>query len=90
MIYFLTIYSLVALLSLTDFIPKWRKAGAFFCVLLLSMLAGWRTMGGSDFFIYQDIYYGLGLNYFSAEAGYAFLSNIFSLMGLSFNGFLFF
>lgn len=90
MIYFLTIYSAIAALSLTDFIPKWKKAGAFLCILFLSMLAGWRPMGGSDFFIYQDIYYGLGLNYFSTEAGYALLSNIFSLSGFSFNGFLFF
>lgn len=90
MIYFLTIYSAVAALSLTDFIPKWRKWGAFLCILLLSMLAGWRTMGGKDFFIYQDIYYGLGLNYFSSEMGYAFINNIFSAIGFSFNGFLFF
>ena len=90
MIYFLTIYSAVAALSLTDFVPKWRKWGAGLCIVLLSMLAGWRTMGGSDFYIYQDIYYGLGLNYFSSEMGYAIINNIFSTIGFSFNGFLFF
>ncbi len=90
MIYFLIIYSAVAALSLTDFIPKWRKAGALACILLLSMLAGWRTMGGRDFFIYQDIYYGLGINYFSSEMGYAIINNLFSAAGFSFNGFLFF
>ena len=90
MLYFLIIYSSVVVLSFTDFVPKWRKIGSLGCILLLSMLAGWRTMGGSDFFIYQDIYYGLGINYFSSEMGYAIINNLFSAAGFSFNGFLFF
>lgn len=89
MIYFLSIYSAAAALSFTDFSPKLRRAGAFFCIILLSMLAGWRNMGGSDFYIYQDIYYGLALNYMSSEAGYALLNNLFSFLGFSFNAFLF-
>lgn len=90
MIYFLSIYSAVAALSFTDFSPKLRRVGSFFCVILLAMLAGWRNMGGSDFYIYQDIYYGLSLNYMSSEAGYALLNNLFSFVGFSFNAFLFF
>lgn len=90
MLYFLIIYSSVVILSFTDFVPKWRKIGALGCILLLSMLAGWRTMGGRDFFIYQDVYYGLGINYFSSEMGYAIINNLFSAAGFSFNGFLFF
>lgn len=90
MIYFLAIYSAAAALSFTDFSPKLRRVGAFFCIILLAMLAGWRNMGGSDFYIYQDIYYGLQLNYMSSEAGYALLNNLFSFLGFSFNGFLFF
>ena len=89
MIYFLIIYLTIAFLSLTDFIPKWRKLGAFLCIVLLAMLAGWRTMGGKDFFMYQDIYYGLALNYFSSEIGYVIANNFFANTGLSFNAFLF-
>lgn len=89
MIYFLTIYSAVAALSFTDFIPKLRKFGALMCIILLAMLAGWRNMGGSDFYVYQDIYYGLTLNYMSAEAGYAIINNLFSGLGFSYNAFLF-
>lgn len=89
MIYFLSIYLAVAALSLTDFVKKWRTFGAVLCVLLLAMLAGWRNMGGRDFFVYQDIYYGFSLNYFSSEMGYALANNIFSGLGFSFNAFLF-
>lgn len=90
MTYFVAIYFAVAALSFTDFSAKLRKVGAFLCIILLAMLAGWRNMGGSDFYIYRDIYYGLALNYMSSEAGYALLNNIFSFLGFSFNGFLFF
>lgn len=89
MIYFLSIYSAIAALSFTDFSPKLRRLGAFLCVLLLSMLAGWRNMGGKDFFVYQDIYYGLTLNYMSSEMGYTLLNNWFAELGFSFNAFLF-
>ena len=89
MIYFIVIYISVAALGFLDLTPRMRKICIFMSVLLLAALAGWRNMGGNDFYSYRDIYYGLTLNYMSSEPGYAFLNNLFSYLGFSFNGFLF-
>ena len=57
MIYFIVIYGIVILLSFMDFSKKLHIWGSCLSVLSLSMLAGWRTMGGIDFEGYRSIYY---------------------------------
>ena len=89
MIYFIVIYGIVILLSFMDFSKKLHIWGSCLSVLSLSMLAGWRTMGGIDFEGYRSIYYGFYTAYFENEYGYIWLSNLFSSLSLSYNSFLF-
>ena len=89
MIYFLSIYCLVIILSFTDFNKKYKRLGAIAIIILLAMLAGFRNMGGMDFLFYKDLYNRLALNYLSSEFGYALFNNLFSSLGFSFNFFLF-
>lgn len=90
MIYFISTVGTVILVGFSDFYPKLRKAGSWMSILVLSMLAGWRNMGGKDFFVYQNVYYGVIPAYFTDEKGYIWLNNLFSGLGLSYNIFLFF
>lgn len=89
MIYFFTTYITVAIAGISDFWPKLKKIGLVISIVFLSMLAGLRNMGGLDFEVYQSIYYGFGVAYFSDEIGYIFLNNLFSWAGVSYNIFLF-
>ncbi len=88
MIYFLTICSLVFVLSFTDFSQKFGNLGTNISILLLSMLAGFRNIGGKDFAVYR-FFYETGLSIGDTEFGYNFINMFFHNIGISYNMFLF-
>lgn len=88
MIYFVSIFSLVFLLSFTDFSKKFSNLGTNISIVLLSMLAGFRNVGGKDFETYRFLY-DTGLSIGDTEIGYNFLNTLFHNIGISYNIFLF-
>lgn len=88
MSYFLLIFSLVFLLSFTDFSKKFNNFGTNISIILLSMLAGFRNIGGNDFEAYRFLY-DTGLSIGDTEVGYNIINTFFHNIGISYNMFLF-
>lgn len=88
MSYFLSIFSLVFLLSFTDFSKKFNNFGTNLSIILLSMLAGFRNVGGNDFEAYRFLY-DTGLSIGDTEVGYNIVNMFFHNIGISYNMFLF-
>ncbi|MGG1593053.1 EpsG family protein [Terribacillus saccharophilus] len=83
----------VIFLFRSNFTQKQVKILAFVLYILLSIIAGFRYMVGTDFSLYQGIYYSsLGIVYSSnfIEIGYLYLNKIFLLIGFDFQFFLVF
>ena len=88
MIYILSIYFLVFLLSFTDFSKKYNNLGVNLSIILLSILAGFRHVGGKDFEAYRYLY-ETGLSIGKTEVGYNLTNTFFHSIGFSYNIFLF-
>ena len=83
MSYFLLIFSLVFLLSFTDFSKKFNNFGTNISIILLSMLAGFRNIGGNDFEAYRFLY-DTGLSIGDTEVGYNIINTFFHNIGISY------
>lgn len=85
--FYLLIFILFCAL-ITDYYKKYSSISLFVSFLFMLVVAGFRNMGGSDYWLYRDHYNGLAGERW--EIGYELLVISFRLLGFNYYFFIFF
>lgn len=81
-------YVIISILGIMNLLFRNSNLFLFVSLIYLSILVGFRNMGGNDFILYENQYiHQLDSTW---EQGYMWVSELFSSLGFSFQGFVFF